>query len=108
MKSSEAAVPPGCAPRVIPFRPPQRRTSQELAFLPAALEIVETPPSPVGRASAVILTLVFCAGLLWACWGTIDIVARAPQKIQPGDGTKVDQPFETGIVRSIRVHDGQA
>jgi hemolysin D len=70
MKSSEAAVSPGCAPRVIPFRPPQRRTSQELAFLPAALEIVETPPSPVGRATAATIALVFCFALLWAWWGT--------------------------------------
>ena len=108
MKSSEAAVSPGCAPRVIPFRPAQRRTSQELAFLPAALEIVETPPSPIGRATAATIILLFCAALLWAWWGTIDIVASATGKVQPGDGTKVVQPFETGIVRSIRVQDGQA
>jgi hemolysin D len=29
-----------------------RRSKEELAFLPAALEIVETPPSPVGQRSA--------------------------------------------------------
>jgi hemolysin D len=51
---------------------------------------------------------VFCAALLWAWSGTIDIVASATGKIQPGDGTKVVQPFETAIVRSIRVQDGQA
>ena len=28
----------------------QTRSAEELAFLPAALEIVETPPSPAGRA----------------------------------------------------------
>jgi hemolysin D len=32
-----------------PSRPRQRR-QYETAFLPAALEVVETPPSPVGRA----------------------------------------------------------
>jgi hemolysin D len=108
MKSSEAAVFAGSAPRVIPFLPSQRRSSQELAFLPAALEIVETPPSPVGRATAATIALVFCAALLWAWWGTIDIVASATGKVLPGDGTKVVQPFETGIVRWIRVQDGQA
>jgi hemolysin D len=108
MKSSEAAVEGGAAPHVIPFRPGQRRGSAELAFLPAALEIVETPPSPLGRATAITIALVFCAALLWAWWGTIDIVASATGKILPGDGTKVVQPFETGIVRSIRVQDGQA
>jgi hemolysin D len=108
MKSSEAAAAAGSAPRVIPFGPAQRRSSQELAFLPAALEIVETPPSPVGRATAATIALVFCAALLWAWWGTIDIVASATGKILPGDGTKLVQPFETGVVRSIRVQDGQA
>ena len=28
---------------------PNRRDKHQLAFLPAALEIVETPPSPIGR-----------------------------------------------------------
>jgi hemolysin D len=79
-----------------------------LAFLPAALEIVETPPSPVGRAIVATIALVFCVALLWAWWGTIDIVASATGKVLPGDGTKVLQPFETGVVRSIRVQDGQA
>ena len=107
MKSSEAAA-AGSAPRVIPFRPAQRRSSQELAFLPAALEIVETPPSPIGRAIVAAIILLFCAALAWAWWGTIDIVASATGKILPGDGTKLVQPFETGVVRSIRVQDGQA
>jgi hypothetical protein len=34
---------------VIPFRRAHERHGEELAFLPAALEIVETPPSPIGR-----------------------------------------------------------
>ena len=38
------------APPVPPQAPRRRRDRHELAFLPAALEIVETPPSPIGRA----------------------------------------------------------
>jgi len=45
---------------------------------------------------------------MWAWWGTIDIVASATGKILPSGRTKVVQPFETGVVRSIRVQDGQA
>jgi hemolysin D len=93
--------------RVIPFRRAPKRRGEELAFLPAALEIVEAPPSPVGRATAASILLLFCAALAWACWGTIDIVASAPGKIVPSGRTKVVQPFETGVVRSIRVQDGQ-
>ena len=58
--------------------------------------------------SALTIILLFCAALAWACWGTIDIVASATGKIVPSGRTKVIQPFETGVVRSIRVQDGQA
>jgi hemolysin D len=94
--------------RVIPFRRTHQRRGDELAFLPAALEIVETPPSPIGRAIGVTIILLFCAALGWAWWGTIDIVASATGKIVPSGRTKVIQPFETGVVRSIRAQDGQA
>jgi len=81
--------------------------SEALAFLPAALEIIETPPSPVGRTIVVSITAGFVVALLWACLGTIDIVAIAPGKIIPSDRTKTIQPFETAVVRAIYVHDGQ-
>ena len=84
------------------------RRKDELAFLPAALEIVETPPSPIGRAIAFTLIAVFSAALAWACIGTVDIVAVAPGKIIPSGRTKTIQPFETGVVRAIHVRDGQS
>jgi len=87
---------------------PVRRRGEELAFLPAALEIVETPPSPIGRATGLTLVALFCAALAWAWWGTIDIVASATGKVMPSSRIKVIQPFETGVVRAIRVQDGQA
>lgn len=107
MRSAEPAIPVKPAPRVIPFRGPQPRRREELAFLPAALEIVETPPSPIGRAIGSAIILLFCLALIWAWWGTIDIVASATGKILPSGRVKVIQPFETGVVRSIRVQDGQ-
>src|SRR5260370_24570021 len=107
MKSTEPAVPAGPVRTVIPLERTQGRRAEELAFLPAALEIVETPPSPTGRAIAATIILLFCAALAWSWWGTIDIVASATGKIVPSGRTKVIQPFETGVVRSIRVQDGQ-
>src|SRR6266568_5015036 len=77
-----------------------RRRDHELAFLPAALEIVETPPSPIGRAIGATIIAVFVLALAWACLGSVDIVATAPGKIIP--------PFEIGVVRAIHVHDGDA
>src|SRR5438270_10784801 len=85
-----------------------RRRNHELAFLPAALEIVETPPSPIGRAIAATIIAVFVLALAWACLGTVDIVATAPGKIIPSGRTKVIQPFEIGVVRATHVHGGDA
>ena len=107
MRSAEPATPKGAARRVIPFQGPRSRRREELAFLPAALEIVETPPSPVGRAIGSVIIFLFCVALIWAWWGTIDIVASATGKILPSSRVKVIQPFETAVVRSIRVQDGQ-
>ncbi|MBR0706654.1 HlyD family type I secretion periplasmic adaptor subunit [Bradyrhizobium liaoningense] len=93
---------------IVPFpRREPRRREQEIAFLPAALEITETPPSPVGRAIGVSIIAVFCIALAWASFGSVDIVATATGKIVPGGRTKLIQPFETGVVRAIHVRDGQ-
>jgi hemolysin D len=78
----------------------------ELAFLPAALEIVETPPSPVGRAVAATIAAAVCGAIAWACIGQVDIIAIAQGKIIPTGRTKVIQPLESGIVSAIRVRDG--
>jgi hemolysin D len=95
--------------KVVPFRAgPKQRDPEELAFLPAALEIVETPPSPLGRAIGATLVGLFILGLIWASLGHVDIVATAPGKIIPTGYSKVIQPFETGVVRAILVANGQA
>ena len=96
------------AKKIIAFPQRQvRRGTHELAFLPAALEIVETPPSPTGRAIGATVIALFFAALVWAFLGSVDIVATAPGKIIPSGRTKVIQPFETGVVRAIHVRDGQ-
>jgi hemolysin D len=97
------------ARKIIAFPQRQVRHSQhELAFLPAALEITETPPSPIGRAIGATVIALFCLALAWASFGSVDIVATAPGKIIPSGRTKVIQPFETGVVRTIHVRDGQS
>ena len=102
MKSANAVIPsPGAAAVA------GGRRRHELEFLPAALEIVETPPSPLGRATALTIAGLFCVALVWACLGHVDIVATAPGKIMPSGRTKVIQPVEIGVVRAIHVHDGQ-
>ena len=99
------------AQKIIPFPKKAaaaiRRGESELAFLPAALEIVETPPSPTGRAIGGTVIALFCFAVIWASFGTVDIVATASGKIIPTGGTKIIQPFESGVVSAIHVRDGQ-
>jgi hemolysin D len=86
----------------------ERREKEELAFLPAALEIVETPPSPIGRSIAISIIALFVLALIWAIFGHVDIVASASGKVVPSGRVKLIQPFETGVVRAIHVRDGQS
>ncbi|HXQ52459.1 MAG TPA: HlyD family type I secretion periplasmic adaptor subunit [Stellaceae bacterium] len=103
MKSGKAIV-PQAAGGVPAIR--ELRSKDELAFLPAALEIVETPPSPLGRWISITIMALFCFALAWASLGQVDIVVSSTGKIVPSGRTKVVQPFETGIVRAIHVQDG--
>lgn len=85
----------------------EREQSEDRQFLPAALEIVESPASPIGRIVAHTLIALFAIAVIWACIGKVDIVASAKGKIIPSGRVKLIQPFETGVVRAIEVHDGQ-
>jgi hemolysin D len=75
-------------------------------FLPAALEILLTPPSPVAKSLLLAICALFCAALAWSYFGWMDIYAIAPGKIQPDGGSKVVQPLEAGKVVAIRVENG--
>ena len=96
------------ARNIVPLVPARNGRHDEVAFLPAALEIVEAPASPIGRIMALTITALLLFVLAWASVGSVDIVAAAPGRIIPSGRTKVVQPFETGVVRAIHVHDGQA
>ncbi|MET4797455.1 HlyD family type I secretion periplasmic adaptor subunit [Bradyrhizobium sp. LB11.1] len=91
---------------IVPFPDRRRRREEETAFLPAALEVLEKPPSPVGRATGMIIILLFCVATVWATVSKVDVVATASGKIVVNGRTKVIQPAETGVVRAIHVRDG--
>jgi len=75
-------------------------------FLPAALEILETPPSPAGRAVAITIGLFFLIAVSWAFLGKVDISATAPGRVVPAGMIKIVQPLDPGVVRAIHVQDG--
>ena len=89
-------------------RPKRDLRRQELAFLPAAVEVVETPASPVGRGVALTLMAVVVGALVWAWFGHVDTVAVAQGRIIPGGKVKTIQPLESAVVASIHVEEGQA
>lgn len=86
---------------------PARRQRDEVEFLPAALEVLETPASPVGRSLMWALMVLFLIALIWSVMGKVDIVAVAQGKIVPNGKSKVIQPLEAGIVKTILVDNGQ-
>ncbi len=90
-------------------RPPQtKRHRDDLEFLPASIEVVETPASPTARVMFWSLTFLLVIGLTWSFIGELDVVAVAEGKTVPAGKTKVIQPLETGVVRAIHVYDGKA
>ncbi len=78
----------------------------EREFLPAALEVLETPPSPASRAVGITILSLFIIALAWAFLGKVDILATATGRILPSGRIKVVQPLDEGTVRAIYVQDG--
>lgn len=84
-----------------------RQARLDHEFLPAALEIIDTPPSPGLRWLLLTLCSLFAIAILWACIGKVDVVAVAPGKVVPSGNVKVLQAIEIGAVRAIHVRNGQ-
>lgn len=82
------------------------RLADEMAFLPAALSLQETPVHPAPRRFAWGLMLLFALALLWSYFGQVDIVAVAPGRIIVSERTKLIQPLEASVVRRVLVKDG--
>jgi len=80
--------------------------SDEREFLPAALDVLETPPSPAGRAMAMVIGVFFLIATAWAFLGKVDVLATAPGRLLPSGKIKVIQPLDPGVVRAIHVQDG--
>ena len=83
----------------------QVRRDQE--FLPAALEILETPPAPLQTVFLLVICAFFATALLWAYLSRIDIIAVAQGKVQPTGRVKIVQPSETGKVAVLNAANGR-
>jgi hemolysin D len=86
---------------------PPARSPLERQFLPATLELQETPPSALPRATLWTLIAAFVVALAWSILGRVETVAVAQGKIVPSDRAKVIQSAETAVVKRIVVTDGE-
>lgn len=84
-----------------------KRDRLEYEFLPAAIEVEETPPRPMGRWLIWLIVLLFTTAIVWSYVSKVDEVATARGKFIPDGHTKVVQPLEGGIIESIWVEEGQ-
>lgn len=85
---------------------PAAPATAEPEFLPAALELVETPASPAARWLLWGIIVFVVVALAWAVFGRIDIVAVAQGRVVPSGEVKVVQSLERAVVRRLRVRDG--
>ena len=80
---------------------------KETEFLPAILEVTETPPSPTGRLIMWSILLLVVVALAWSILGHINEVAVAAGKVIPSGQIKTIQVKNKGIVKEINVEEGQ-
>ena len=85
----------------------QAESRGDREFLPAALSILETPPSPVKVRLIWAICGLFVFVIAWSYFGRIDIIAVAQGKIQPTGRVKTVQPVDGGKVVAIHAENGK-
>ena len=83
------------------------KREKETEFLPAILEVTETPPSPTGRFVMWTILILVVVALAWSFLGHINEVAIAAGKVIPSGQVKTVQVKNKGIVKEINVTEGQ-
>lgn len=85
-----------------------QRSTDEFEFQPGHLEIIERPPSPWARRSALVICLLLFIAIAWSVIGRLDIHASAAGRLLVSSHSKIIQSLETGEVAAIHVRDGQS
>lgn len=83
-----------------------KTTSRELmAFMPAVLEVQETPPNPLAKWLGRLIISLFLILLVWAYFGEVNVVATARGQVVSRD--KVEVVYPPGELHSVLVIEGQ-
>jgi hemolysin D len=105
---NERTAPPAKAPAPTPAPgAPAQVSGRDREFLPAALEILETPPPPLPVALISLISVFAIAALVWSCFGRLDVHAVAAGKIETAGYSKVIEPLDPGKVSAIHIEAGQ-
>jgi HlyD family secretion protein len=79
-----------------------------LDFAPGILRLEKAPPSPLPRLVLWTLLAMVTAALAWSILGRLDIIAVAPGRLVPQSYLQIVQPAEPGVLRELRVREGDA
>lgn len=75
-------------------------------FKPLLAEIEDDPVNPLGRTIFWIIIAIIVFTIFWLTLGKVDIVVSARGQIIPDGNIKILQPFETGVISSILIKEG--
>ena len=81
-------------------------SGRDREFLPAALEILESPPPPAPIALMATICIFALAALAWSFFGRLDVHAVAAGKVETAGYSKVIEPLDPGKVAAIHVEAG--
>ncbi|OED43794.1 hemolysin D [Endozoicomonas sp. (ex Bugula neritina AB1)] len=85
----------------------KKRTRDEYEFQPGYLEIIERPPAPLARRTALALSALLIIIIIWSILGRLDINANATGQLIVTSRSKVIQSVTPGEITAIKVSDGQ-
>lgn len=81
--------------------------TQTADFAPDLLTLQEQPPARLPRTVGHVTAGLFGLLLVWAAFGRLDIIVGAEGRLVPRNYSRVLQPAEAGIVREVRVREGE-
>ncbi len=105
---NERAAPPPAPPQASRPQPRPTVSGRDREFLPAALEILESPPPPAPLVLIGTICAFALAALIWSFFGRLDVHAVAQGKIETAGHSKVIEPLDPGKVAAIHIEAGQS
>jgi len=81
-------------------------TGRNREFLPAAIEILETPAAPLPVALMLTICAFFTLAFAWSFIGRLDVNAVAPAKLEATGRVKVIQSLDSGKIAAIDAENG--